>query len=121
MPTPVAYTDLFNVTLDNLAAKLATITGLQVVTDPRNIVPPCVFIDAPSFTGFSRAVFDMSYPVRLLTLGPSNLDAQRSLMNLAAKVVSAQIGVTDGRPTVAIIGGSELPAYDLNINVQAQS
>jgi hypothetical protein len=42
-------------------------------------------------------------------------------MNLAAKVVSANIGVTDGRPTIAIIGGSELAAYDLNINVQAQS
>jgi hypothetical protein len=121
MPTPVAYTDLFNQSLDALSATLSAVTGLQVVTDPRNISPPCVFIDAPSFTGFSRAVFTLSYPVRLLTLGPGNLDAQRSLMNLAAKVVSAQIGVTDGRPSVAIIGGSELPAYDLNINVQAQS
>ena len=121
MPTPVAYTDLFNTALDNLAATLGAITGLQVITDPRSMSPPCVFIDAPSFTGFSRAVFTLSYPVRLLTLGPGNLDAQRSLMNLAAKVVSAQIGVTDGRPTIAIIGGSELAAYDLNINVQAQS
>jgi hypothetical protein len=121
MPTPVAYTDLFNESLDDLAATLSAVTGLQVVTDPRNISPPCVFIDAPSFTAFSRAVFTLSYPVRLLTLGPGNLDAQRSLMNLAAKVVSARIGVTDGRPSVAIIGGSELPAYDLNINVQAQS
>ena len=87
MPTPVTYTDLFNTTLDSLAAKLSAITGLVCITDPRPISPPCVFIDAPSFTGFSRAVFTMSYPVRLLTLGPGNLDAQRSLMNLAAKVV----------------------------------
>jgi hypothetical protein len=121
VPAPAVYTDLFNVTLDNLAATLSEITGLVCITDPRSIQPPCVFIDAPSFTGFSRAVFTLSYPVRLLTLGPGNLDAQRSLMNLAALVVSAQIGVTDGRPTIAIIGGSELAAYDLNINVQAQS
>ena len=121
MPSPAVYDDLFNTTLDNLAATLNEITGLVCITDPRSIQPPCVFIDAPSFTGFSRAVFTLSYPVRLLTLGPGNLDAQRSLMNLAALVVSANIGVTDGRPTTAIIGGSELAAYDLNINVQAQS
>ena len=118
---PQNFSDLFNTALTNLTTTLEGVTGLQVVTDPRNISPPCVFIDAPSFTGFSRAVFTLSYPVRLLTLGPGNLDAQRSLMNLAALVVSANIGVTDGRPTIAIIGGSELAAYDLNINVQAQS
>jgi len=54
-------------------------------------------------------------------LGPGNLDAQRSLLNLASKVVTKKIGVTDGRPTVAIIGGSELPAYDLTITLQAQA
>jgi hypothetical protein len=42
-------------------------------------------------------------------------------MNLAAKVLNASVGVTDGRPTMAIIGGVELPAYDLNINIQAQT
>ena len=117
----MAYTDALNGAIDSLTTTLTAVTGLRVVNDPTKLVPNCVYIDAPSFTGFSRAVFTLSYPVRLLTLGPGNLDAQRSLMNLAAKVVSARIGVTDGRPSVAIIGGSELPAYDLNINVQAQS
>jgi hypothetical protein len=42
-------------------------------------------------------------------------------MNLAAKVLGAGVGVTDGRPTMAIIGGVELPAYDLTINIQAQT
>ena len=37
---PVAYTDLFNEALDDLSTFLATVTGLQVVTDPRNLVPP---------------------------------------------------------------------------------
>ena len=49
----VAFTDLFNDCLDDLAAKLATISGLQVVTDPRNLVPPCVFIDAPTFQAYN--------------------------------------------------------------------
>lgn len=85
---PVAFTDLFNEALDDLAASLTTITGLQVVTDPRNLVPPCAFIDAPTFTVFSNNVVEMTFPIRIITLGPGNLDAQRSLLNLASKVIT---------------------------------
>jgi hypothetical protein len=35
MPVP-AYTDLFNVALDNLTTTLTSITGLTVTNDPRN-------------------------------------------------------------------------------------
>ena len=118
---PVAYTDLFNEALDDLTATLQTITGLQVVNDPRNIVPPCAFIDAPSFTAFNYNIVKITFPVRLITLGPGNLDAQRSLMNMAAKVLAKNVAVTDGRPTIAVIGGSELAAYDLTIEMQAQT
>jgi hypothetical protein len=118
---PVAFTDLLNKALDDLATSLTSITGLQVVTDPRNLVPPCAFIDAPSFTVFANNVVDITFPIRMITLGPGNLDAQRSLLNLASKVITKKIGVTDGRPTIAVIGGSELPAYDLTISLQAQA
>ena len=118
---PVAFTDLLNEALDDLATSLGQITNMQVITDPRNLVPPCAFIDAPSFTVFANNVVEMTFPVRIITLGPGNLDAQRSLLNLASKVVTKKIGVTDGRPTVAIIGGSELPAYDLTITLQTQA
>jgi hypothetical protein len=70
---------------------------------------------------FANNVVDMTFPIRIITLGPGNLDAQRSLLNLASKVITKRIGVTDGRPTVAVIGGSELPAYDLTISLQAQA
>ncbi|CAB4194684.1 hypothetical protein UFOVP1267_6 [uncultured Caudovirales phage] len=118
---PVAFTDPLNIALDNLATTLNQITGLQIVTDPRNLVPPCAFIDAASFTVFANNVLEITFPVRMITLGPGNLDAQRSLLNLASKVVAKKIGVTDGRPTIAIIGGSELPAYDLTISLQAKA
>jgi hypothetical protein len=42
-------------------------------------------------------------------------------MNLAAKVLNSNVGVTTGRPTMALIGGVELPAYDLTVNIQAQT
>ena len=116
-----AFTDLFNECLDDLAAKLGTVTGLQVVTDPRNLVPPCVFIDAPTFEVWNYNIVKMTFPIRCITLGPGNLDAQRSLMNLAALVLGSNVGITAGRPTMALIGGVELPAYDLTVDIQAQT
>ena len=50
---PVAFTDLFNEALDDLTATLTAVSGLQVVNDPRSLVPPCVFIDAPSFDAWN--------------------------------------------------------------------
>lgn len=120
---PVAYTDLFNEALDDLATTLTSITGLQVVTDPRNLVPPCAFIDAPTFSvyGGGGNIVQMTYTVRIITLGPGNLDAQRNLMHLASLVLGKNVAVTNGRPTIAIIGGAEMPAYDLTIEMQAQT
>lgn len=120
---PVAYNDLFNEALDDLATTLTTVTGLQVVTDPRNIVPPCAFIDAPTFSvyGGGGNIVQMTYTVRIITLGPGNLDAQRNLMHLASLVLGKNVAVTSGRPTIAIIGGAEMPAYDLTIEMQAQT
>jgi len=118
---PVAFTDLFNEALDDLTATLTAVSGLQVVNDPRNLVPPCAFIDAPTFEAFNYNVVKVIFPVRIITLGPNNLDAQRSLMNLASKVLAANVGVTDGRPTIAMVGGVDYPAYDLTITMQAQT
>jgi hypothetical protein len=118
---PVAYTDLFNNALDDLTATLQTITGLTVTNDPRSLNPPCAFIDAPSFVAWNYNIVKISFPVRLITLGPGNLDAQRSLMNMVAKVLTKNVAVVDGRPTIAVIGGSELSAYDLTIEMQAQT
>ena len=51
---PVAFTDLFNEALDDLTATLVAVTGMPaVVNDPRNMQPPCVFIDAPSFDAWN--------------------------------------------------------------------
>ncbi len=111
---PVTFTDLFNEALDDLVSTLSAVSGLQVVNDPRNLVPPCVFIDAPTFEAFNFNIVKMLFPVRCITLGPNNLDAQRSLMNLAAKVIGAKVGVQDGRPTIAVIGGAEYPAYEVS-------
>ena len=118
---PAAYTDLFNEALDDLTATLTAVSGLQVVNDPRNLVPPCVFIDAPSFDAFNYNIVKLMFPVKIITLGPDNLDAQRSLLNIMSKVLAANIAVTDGRPITTIIGGVEYPSYEVTANVQAQT
>jgi hypothetical protein len=118
---PVAFTDLFNEALDDLTATLTAVSGLQVVNDPRNLVPPCVFIDAPSFDAFNYNIVKLMFPVKIITLGPANLDAQRSLLNIMSKVLAANIAVTDGRPITTIVGGVEYPSYEVTANVQAQT
>ena len=118
---PAAYTDLFNEALDDLTATLTAVSGLQVVNDPRNLVPPCVFIDAPSFDAFNYNIVKLMFPIKIITLGPANLDAQRSLLNIMSKVLAANIAVTDGRPITTIIGGVEYPSYEVTANVQAQT
>jgi hypothetical protein len=118
---PAAYTDLFNEALDDLTATLTAVSGLQVVNDPRNLVPPCVFIDAPSFDAFNYNIVKLMFPVKIITLGPANLDAQRSLLNIMSKVLAANIAVTDGRPITTIIGGVEYPSYEVTANLQAQT
>ena len=118
---PAAYTDLFNEALDYLTTTLTAVSGLQVVNDPRNLVPPCVFIDAPSFDAFNYNIVKLMFPVKIITLGPANLDAQRSLLNIMSKVLAANIAVTDGRPITTIIGGVEYPSYEVTANVQAQT
>ena len=118
---PVAFTDLFNEALDDLTATLTAVSGLQVVNDPRNLVPPCVFIDAPSFDAFNYNIVKLMFPVKIITLRPANLDAQRSLLNIMSKVLAANIAVTDGRPTTTLIGGAEYPSYEVTANVQAQT
>lgn len=115
------YTDLFNTTLNNLASKLGQTTGLTVVTDPRNLQPPCIFIGAPTFEAWNGNIAKMTFPVQLISLGPGNADAERNLLNMAAAVLTANIGNVSGRPTVLDLGGQAFPAYDLDIPVQAQA
>lgn len=117
----MAYTDLFNEAIDDLAATLGTITGLRVVTDPRYVAPNCVFIDAPSFEAWNYNIAKMTFPVQVVGMGPGNLDALRPVLAICAQLMAKNVAVTVGRPTVLDIGGTMVPAYDLTIDLQAQT
>jgi hypothetical protein len=116
-----AYTDLFNTAINTQATTLNAITGLVCITDPRNVQAPCILLDAMSFTAFNANIVDISIPVTVISLGPSNADAYRNALNVAAKVLAAKVAVTDGRPTTLTIGGVEYPALSLNIQMKAST
>ena len=118
---PANYTDLFNTALDDLSTFLAEELSLQVVTDPRNIVPPCAMISACSFEAWNSQVVDMSFPVSIVTLGPANLDAMRSLLNLCSLVLGKNVAVTSGRPTSLEVGNATYPCYELMIKLTSKS
>ena len=117
----MAYTDLFNEAIDDLATTLDTISGLRVVQDPRYVAPNCVFIDAPSFEAWNAKIVKMTFPVQVVGMGPGNLDALRPVLAIAAQLLAKNVAVTVGRPTVLDIGGTMVPAYDLTIALQAQT
>lgn len=117
----MAFEDLFNVTFDNLATTLGTITGLRVVTEPRGINPPCVFIDAPSFESWNGNIAKMTFPVHIVGTGFADLNTLRTLMNMASKVFTKNIAVMSGRPSSLSIGGQDFATYDLQIQIQGQA
>ena len=116
-----AYTALFNTAINNLATTLNAVSGLVCVTDPRSIQAPCILLDAMSFSAFNANIVDISIPVTVISLGPSNADAYRNALNVAAKVLAAKVAVTDGRPIIITIGGVDYPALSLNIQMKAST
>lgn len=115
------YADLFNEAIDDLAATLSTITGLRVVYDSEKINPPCVFLDAPSFDAFNYNIVTMNFSVKVITLGPANLNGLRDVLSMSALLLSKNVAVKSGRPGYIPIGGQTFAAYDLTIEMQSQT
>jgi hypothetical protein len=117
----MAYTDFLNEALDDLVDTLKTISGLRVVNDPRNIAPPCAFVDAPSIESFNYNIVKMTFPVTLISNGPGNLDALRQLLNLTSSLVLKNIAVMSASPKVVTVGGADYAGFELIIPIQAQN
>ena len=114
------YTDLFNEAIDDLAATLTAVTGLRVVFNPEQLNPPCVFIDAPDFEALSSTIAKMSFSVKVLTLGPGNLDGLRNVLSMCALLLASDVAVKSGRPGYVQVGSQTFASYDLTVDMQAQ-
>jgi hypothetical protein len=112
--------DTLNEGFDALVTRLGQITNLPVVynSDPRNINPPCILVEAPSFTMHTNVIPEMDFTIKVLTIGPGDRKALAKLLELADKIMAAKIGLRSGRPTVTQIGGASYASYDLEIGTK---
>ena len=119
----MAYTDLFNEAIDDVAATLTAVVGLRVVTDATKIVPNCVFIDAPSWEtqAGNGKVIEMSFPIKVIGSGPAGLPVLRQILGICALVQSSGIIVMSGQPGSVEIGGATYPAYNMTMSLKAQA
>lgn len=116
----MAYTDPFNVGLDNLTTTLSAVSGLRVVNNPQDVNPPCVFINAPTFTAFNFNIAEMDVPVQVVGVGPSEYHTLRDILAIVGQVLAANVAVTDGQPATFSTGGQDYAAYDLTIKMKVQ-
>jgi len=112
----MAGTGGFAETLTSVVNTLKAL-GLAVVTDPRNARPLTVFVEAPTFDNFNNNVADITTTVRILAPPPGNQDALDWLVSRAWEIMGSDLAVAAGRPSVALIGEQQLPAYDLTIRL----
>jgi hypothetical protein len=104
----------------DLVTRLGTITGLPVVSssDPRNINPPCVLVDAPSFLMHTNTISEMQFTIKILTIGPGDRKALDKLLTLADLIRADNLGLMSGRPTVVQVGAQDFAAYELTLSTK---
>lgn len=100
---------------DYVANELAT-AGLNVITDPRNLQPPCVIIDPPAIRALSGNIITSDVRVTVLVPPPGNRDALLKLLADADVIVDA-VEVVDGQPGSYPLGERDVPAYTLTVRV----
>jgi hypothetical protein len=79
MSTPTTAAGMFRDALAELVTDLEAL-GLQVVTDPRNARPFCVFVELPTFDGFNFRIADATVVLRVLASPPAAQNAADYLL-----------------------------------------
>lgn len=83
-----------------------------------------VFVEPPSFDNFNagivNAVADLTFTIRVLGAPPGNQDSTDWILTTVDTILNSAVVFTSGRPTVAVIGNQELPAYDLTVRMSAR-
>lgn len=115
----MAATGIFADARDKLAASL-TALGIATTLDSRNARPMSVLIEPPSFTCFNNNVANVRFNLKILAAPPGNLDAEDYLISTADTIMNSPISVLDGSPSLTIIGGQEIPSYDLTVAIGSQ-
>ena len=87
-------------------------------SDPRNINPPCVLVDAPSFLMHTNVITEMQFNIKILAIGPGDRKALDKLLQLADLIREAELGLMSGRPTVTQIGNQDFASYEMTLSTK---
>jgi hypothetical protein len=109
-------TGIFAAAQSTLVSSL-TALGLKVVTDVRNARPLTVLVDPPTFNIFNSNIAEIEIDLKVLAAPPGNQDATDYLITTADTIMNSPISLIRGIPGVMIIGGQEVPTYDLTVRV----
>ena len=109
-------TGIFAAAQSTLVSSL-TALGLKVVTDVRNARPLTVLVDPPTFSTFNSNIAEIEIDLKVLAAPPGNQDATDYLITTADTIMNSPISLIRGIPGVMIIGGQEVPTYDLTVRV----
>ena len=110
-----------------LAAAYSSVTtaladaGLVVVTDPRNARPMSVFVELPIGDVFNNNIVDVRISIRILAAPPYNQDSANYLLSTFDIIHQLDtLAVVDFRPSTAVIGEQNIPAYDLTVRLSTR-
>ena len=115
----MAATGILSAAYENVCTRLAD-AGMVVVKDPRNARPMSVFVELPTAPPFNSNIVDVTIVCRILAGGPGDRDAADYLLSQADVIHENVEGITDIRPSTAIIGEQQIPAYDLTVRVSTR-
>lgn len=103
-----------------IAARLATIAGLAVTRDPRDVNAPCALVGLPRVTGLTNAcVADVEIDVHLIAPPPGNLDAVDWLLGMVPFVLDV-LAAREAEPEpFQTSPTTSLPSYRVSITTSA--
>lgn len=103
------FTDAYGIVIDILDD-----ANLPVLDDPRNMRPPGIVVDPPSFNVLSNNLVELDFPINVIMPPPGNKDALQAALTLIDGVVELpQLLTISGASGVYATGGQELPSYQL--------
>lgn len=96
-----------------------TAEGVQVVDDPRNIVPPCVLVGMPRrLTRQGACLVNATLPVTVIAPPPGNLDAATWLLDTTEQLMATLSAETaETGTTSAPSSQTRLPTYTLEVPI----
>lgn len=107
------FTDAYGIIIDTFSD-----AGLPVIDDVRNLRPPSVIVDPPSFTAISSDLVAFEFPVSVVMPPPGNRDALIAALTLVDQIVELDsVLVLSGQSGVYATGGQELPSYQLTVQI----